>query len=126
MTKKQVKYIRVLLSKEGVSAMENDFALEFSHGRTNKMIMLNHKETQNLIESFVGKSPKDKMQGKIMSMAHEMRWELKSGKVDIERLSAWCEKHTPYKKPFDKLTAEELPKVVGIFEKVYESYLKAL
>jgi DUF917 family protein len=126
MSEKQVKYIRVLLAKEGVSSMEKEFALEFSNGRTNELSDLNHSETQKIIESFVGKSPKDKMQGKIMSIAHEMRWELKSGKVDIKRLDAWCEKHTPFHRQFDKLTVKQLPKVVAIFEKVYESYLKAL
>lgn len=126
MTEKQVKFVRILLANEGISSMENEFALEFSNNRTNELALLNHSETQKLIESLNGKSSKDKMQGKIMSMAHEMRWELKSGKVDIERLNAWCEKHTPFHKQFDKLSAKQLPKVVAIFEKVYESYLKAL
>lgn len=126
MTPKQVKYVRQILEKEGISYMENDLAQEFSNNRTRDISKLTHPETQNLIYSFVDKSPKDKMQGKIMSMAHEMRWELPNGKIDLKRLDAWCIKHTPFHKPFDRLTVKELPKVVGIFEKVYKSYLKAI
>lgn len=126
MTEKQVNYTRTLLHKEGVSFMEADLALKYSNGKTADLSKLNHTETQAIIEYLGGKSDKDKMQGKIMSMAHEMRWELPNGKVDVARLNAWCQKHTPFHKDFDALTIKELPKVVGIFEKVYESYLKAL
>lgn len=126
MTEKQIKLVRVLLNREGISYMENDLCLQFSNNKTDQLLFLNYKETQALIKSLVGKSPKDKMRGKIMSMAHEMRWELPNGKVDIEKLDAWCIKHTPYHKSFNLLSETELPKVVGIFENVYKSYLKSI
>lgn len=126
MTIKQVNYVRRLLNNEGISFMEFELAAKHSNNRTKMLEELDHTETQSLIESLVGKSSKDKMQGKIMSMAHEMRWELPNGKVDIERLNAWCNKHTPFHKNFDKLNSNELPKVVSIFENVYKSFLKAI
>lgn len=126
MTPKQEKYIKAILAKEGVSCMEENYAITYSNKRTNKLAELTHKETQELFNDILGKSSKDKMKGKIISMAHEMRWKLPNGKIDIARLNAWCNKSTPFHKDFDKLTTKELTKTVGVFEKVYKSFLKAL
>lgn len=126
MTPKQTQYVRTLLSREGVSSQENEYALEFSNHRTETLEDLTHAETQALIAEFSEKSPADKMKGKILSMMHEMRWELPNGKVDIPRLNAWLIKHTPYHKPFDRLKEAELPIVVSLFEKMYKSFLKAV
>lgn len=106
--------------------MEHELALEYSHGRTETLEDLTQLETQNLIATYKEPSAYDKMKRKILSLAHEMRWELPNGKVDMARLNAWCKKHTPSHKPFDRLTEKELPVVVSLFEKVYHSFLKAI
>lgn len=126
MTKKQLKYVYKLLEREGLTFMDNTLALEYSNYRTDELEELTHQETQNLIAHFVERSPKDKMQGKILSMAHELRWELPNGKINMERLNAWCIKHTPHHKPFNSLTEKELPIVVSIFEKMYYNLLNTL
>lgn len=126
MTPKQAQYVRRLMAREACSFMEEEYALRFSNGRTAVLEDLTHAQTQALIAEFAERSPKDKMKGKIMSMMHEMRWELPNGKVDIARLDAWLVKHTPYHKRFDALTESELPKVVAIFDKMYKGFLKAV
>lgn len=126
MTTKQIKFVRVLLYKEGISCAENDMALQFSNNRTKELKDLTPAETQALIEDLNGKSPKDKMVAKILSMAHEMKWKLPNGKVDMERINNWCIKHTSYHKPLDKLTPTELGKVVSIYQKIYKTFLKSL
>lgn len=128
MTPKQAKYVRLLFTWDGVSSLENEYALQFSNGRTDVLENLTHSETQAIIAEFSERSPSpaDKMKGKILSMMHEMRWELPNGKVDIPRLNAWLIKHTPYHKQFDRLKEAELPIVVSLFEKMYKSFLKAV
>lgn len=126
MTPKQAKYVRQLLSREGILSEEKRYTVHFSNGRTDILEDLTHAETQAIIAEFSEKSSADKMKGKILSMMHEMRWELPNGKVDIPRLNAWLIKHTPYHKPFDRLKEAELPLVVSLFEKMYKSFLKAV
>lgn len=126
MTIKQLQYVHKLLMREGISFMAEDLALEYSNHRTNKLQDLFYHETQQLISFLAGPSSKSKMQRKILSMAHEMRWEHPNGKVNIEKLDAWCVKHTPHHKPFNKLTEHELPLVVSIFEKMYKTHLNSI
>lgn len=126
MTQPQLKYVRDLMAREGITFMENEYAFKFSKGRTTNMQDLFYHETQELIGTLVEPSSKSKMQRKILSMAHEMRWELPNGKVDIARLDNWCKKHTPHHKTFNALSEDELPIVVSIFKKMYQDFLKNL
>ena len=66
------------------------------------------------------------MKRKILSMAHELRWETPEGKVDIARLDAWCVKYTPTHCEFNAISIEDLPTVVSIYEKMYKRFLKQL
>ncbi len=100
--------------------------MQYTNGRTTHLTDMTHAETNALIDSLIGKSDKDAMVGKILSMAHEMGWELSSGKVDMRRVNAWCEKYTKQKRPLDKIPYEDLPAVVTTFEKVYLSFLKGI
>lgn len=126
MTEKQTKYVRNILWREGVQDQEYALTVEFSNGRTGKLEDLTHAETQALIAAFNKRTPAQKMRGKILSMAHEMRWEQPNGKVDMERLNNWCNKHTPYHCDFNKFSEAELTVVVSIFEKLYKNYLKTV
>lgn len=129
MTEKQKKYVRQLLNREGIAFMEEELCLEFSSGITKALGHLSQHQTQALIAHLregAPKTPKQKMVGKILSMAHEMRWELPNGKVDMDRLNAWCIKYNPHKKPLNAFTEAELPSVVSVFERMYKGYLKAL
>lgn len=124
-----LKYVRQLLNREGVAFMENELSLEYSKGKTKNLSELTHEETQALISFLTGgveKTPKERMVGKILSMAHEMRWELPNGKIDMDRLNAWCIKYNPHKKPLNDFTEEELPTVVSVFERMYKGYLSKI
>ncbi len=126
MTPKQIKYVRVLLYREGIPAEEEDMAFSFSNERTTKLEELTQGETQALIEDLNGKSPKDKMTAKILSLAHEMHWKKPCGKIDMKRINDWCMKSTSFHRPLDQLTDKELPKVVTVFEIMYKSFLKSI
>lgn len=129
MTEKQKKYVRQLLNREGLAFMEEALCLEFSAGAYKDLGFLSQHQTQALIthiQEGAPKTPKQKMVGKILSMAHELRWELPNGKVDMDRLNAWCIKYNPHKKPLNALTEQELPSVVSVFERMYKGYLKTV
>jgi hypothetical protein len=126
MTPKQYNLALGLLSREGLAFAQEDLAYEYSNGRTRSLEKLDYRETQNLFAQLRQPSPKDKMKRKILSMAHEMRWELGSGKVDMVRLNAWCVKHTPSHTVFNSIPVKDLPKVVSIYEKMYNEFLKRL
>lgn len=126
MTTAQIKYVRGLLSKAGLSEQKDEIVYEYTDGRTTHLTDMNQTETAALIKALSGKSKKDAMVGKILSMAHEMGWELPDGKVDMKRINAWCEKYTKQKKALDQIPVNELPAVVTVFEKVYMSFLKGI
>lgn len=126
MTPKQLFFVRKLMIHEGLSFAEEDYAAIFSDGRTNVLSELTHQETQALIGEFATPTPAVKMRRKILSMAHEMRWETKNGKVDFAKLDDWCVKHTPSHTNFNGISVNDLPIVVSIYEKMYNQFLKQL
>jgi hypothetical protein len=126
MTPKQIIFVNRLLEREGLSFSSDDFAAVYSNGRTTNLADLTHKETQALISEFTEQSPQSKMKRKILSMAHEMRWEDAAGKVDMPRLNAWCKKHTPSHTDFNGIPVKELSTVVSVYEKMYHEFLKRL
>lgn len=126
MTPKQLKLVRVLLFKEGIPHEEENMAIQYTEGRSTDLLDLTHVETQELIKALNGQSPSHAMVNKILSMAHEMRWKLADGKIDMERVNAWCEKYTTSHQPLNKIPKKELPTVVTVFTKMYNEYLKAI
>jgi hypothetical protein len=126
MTTKQIKYVMYLLNQHGLTEQREEIAWEVSGGRTSKLSELSYQETNALIKRLNGGSPRDKMIGKILSMAHEMGWEVEGGKVDMDRINAWCEKYSPMHKTLDNHGDNELPALVTAFEKVHLSFLKGL
>jgi len=129
MTEKQKYFTRQLMNKEGLAFMETELCLQFSQGAFNNLDSLTQEQTIALIahlQTGDTKTAKEKMVGKILSMAHELRWELPNGKVDINRVNAWCIKYNPHKKPLNDFTEAELPSVVSVFERMYKGYLKKL
>src|SRR3546814_3715417 len=117
MTPKQVKFVRGLMHKAGVTAHKDDITISFSGGRTNSLSELTYKETSDLIDYLKGdlnipQSPASRMRRKILSMAHEMGWERPDGSVDMDRINAWCVKYGGKHKHMDQYSKEELPKMV--------------
>jgi hypothetical protein len=87
---------------------------------------MTYQETNALIKRLQGESPRDRMVGKMISMAHEMGWEIEGGKVDMIRLNSWCEKYGPSHKLLDQMNTYELTATVTVFEKVYLSFMRAV
>ena len=63
---------------------------------------------------------------KIMSLAHSMRWEMKDGRVNIDKINEWCIKYGQYHKPLNYHTVDELAHLVSQFEKLYNSFLQQM
>lgn len=127
MTTAQIKYVRGLLAKVGLSDQKDDLVRGFTNGRTTHLTEMNHAETNALIKALVGGetvSPRDMMIRKILSIAHTMKWQLADGKVDMNRINAWCVKYSKEHKGLDQISNDQLPSVVTQFEKVYSSFLK--
>ena len=68
----------------------------------------------------------DKMRKKILSKAHDMKWELKGGKIDMARVEQWCTEQGPYKKAFNKHNAKELAILVSVFTNVYKHFMSKI
>lgn len=129
MTGQQIKYVRYLLTKAGLIDQKDEVVLAITEGRTSHLRDMTQDETQALIKSLgedENQAIKGRMVRKVLSMAHEMGWETEGGKVNMERVNAWCLKYTSNKKTLDQLSLKELPAVVTAFEKVYLSFLKGL
>lgn len=108
-----------------------EIVFEYTNGRSTSLKDMTQRETSTLINVLnerlsPGKAKRDRQVSKILSMAHEMHWELKSGKVDMDRLDAFFLTRTPQKKKLVEFTDAELPGLVTLFEKVYFSFLKSL
>lgn len=67
-------------------------------------------------------TPENVMRRKIFAKCHEIRWRNDAGKVDQERLNAWMLKYSYLKKPLQKYTLKELPKLISQFEKMVEDF----
>ncbi len=132
-TPKQLSFIHVLLNQLGMADKEvkAELAFTYSAGRTSSTSELNQDEVKALI-NFLKKeakqpdSPKEKMVRKILSMAHEMRWELPGGKVDMNRLNDWCVKYGYKHKPLDQHTESELSLIVTQFERMYQDFMQGI
>lgn len=118
---------RLQLDKETKELM----VLNYSNGRTNTTKELTYAEADLMIRnlnreiSYEG-SPGDKMRNKILSLGHEMYWQKKGRKIDMDRINGWCVKYGYLHKPLDDYTDNELPELVTQFEKVYKDFLKGI
>ena len=128
MTTKQIKYVRGLLRSADLEEEKDSLVLQYTDGRTTHLTDMNQADTQALIKALGGGvSPRTKMVNKMLSLAHEMGWELpESRKVNMERINAWCNKYTKHKCDLDDIPNSELGAVVTNFEKIYEDFLKTL
>ena len=118
---------RLKIDKEA----KQEIIYTYSDGRVTSAADLRDDEASALIGYLVNASglPQDgifKMKNKILSMAHEMHWELTDGSVDMERVNNWCIKFSGQNKPLDGFKYSELPALVSQFEMVYKDFLKRI
>ncbi len=140
-SKKQIGLVKTLINKLGLESP--DLAYNYSDGRTEHISQLFGSEATELIKQLLngaGKkvdNPAERMKRKIISMAHEMRWELpfsrpssgtlpKSNVIDMSRVDGWCIKYGHGHKPLDQYTEAELPQLVTQFKRAYQDFLKGI
>ena len=96
----------------------------YSHEARDLILQLNHQQlrTDDNAEKM------QKMRGKIMYYAHEMRWTKTNptGKTvaDGKRIDEWMIKFSFDKKKLNAYKYAELPKLVSQFQQVYKAFLK--
>jgi len=104
----------------------------FSDERTTTTKELYFHQASELIQHLkkelkIEESAKDRMTNKILSMAHEMGWELPGGKIDMKRVNSWCLKYGSFKKRLDDHNYKtELPILVTQFVNAYEYHLTSV
>lgn len=131
-TKKQVGFVYKLLHLQGAGDIKEDLALAHSTGRTTHLSDLEQDEVRSLIDFLkkqvnLPETPASRMRGKILSMAHEVRWQLPgTTKIDMARVDAWSIKYGYKHKPLHELTDDELPLIVTQFERMYKDFLKGI
>lgn len=101
-----------------------------SDGRTTHISELSKQEAIQVIKSLtsganIPETPASKMRRKILSMAHELHWETRNGKVDLSRVNGWCVQYGGGKS-LDAYTVTELPTLVSQFESMYLKHLKGI
>jgi len=110
---------------------KEDMIFCYSNGRSSSTKDLFESEATQLIQFLVNESglpqyDSFKMKRKILSMAHEMNWEVSGGKVDLGRINNWCIRFSGKNKVLDAFSYAELPALVTQFEMVYRDYLKGI
>lgn len=115
-----------------------DLALDYSNNRTEHVSQLYKDEATQLIKWLLNQqkkpvSPKEQMTRKILSMAHELHWELqhaprpgKSNAVDMLKVDDWCIRYGQFHKPLDQHNELELTKLVTQFQYAHKDFLKAV
>lgn len=134
-TTPQIIKIKTLCGKYRINSA--DLAYSYSDNRTESVSQLYINEAGELIKyleklSSTPQTSKIKMQRKILSLAHEMRWQKPyplgrvGWRVDMGRVNNWCVQYGHATKPFNQYTEAELPKLVYQFEQAYKDYLKGV
>jgi len=128
----QNKQLHALLSKLKIDAdTKKDLVLQFTNNREESTKELMVDECQNLINylnaaqhgsTTLKKSGGkvvdvcDKMRKKILSICHDLQWELPNGKIDWKHLNDYLNKYGYLHKPLNDYTEKELPTLVTQFE----------
>jgi hypothetical protein len=100
-------------------------AYQVSSGRTQSFRELDGHELEQIAQTLNARtkraitpdSPAQRMRRKLISMAHEIGWQLPGGKADMPRINQWCEKYGHGHKQLNSYTAKELPTLITQFER---------
>lgn len=124
-TTNQKKYAYGLLRRLGLNDDKEEIIFNFTNGRTSHISSMTHEEFGKFIEAL-DPNVKDKkeMTGKVLSVAHELGWELANGKVNMDKIDQFCMKRTPAKKALDRQSKEELIVTVTIFKKLEKGLIE--
>jgi len=135
-TKSQNTKLYGLLMRTELWKQKSNLVLSFTKGRTEHSSEMTEGEAGELIKYLQGIERQakashaqraDDMRKKIISMAHEIGWEIPgTNKIDIQRIDRWAQKYGYLHKSFNSYTYQELPKLVSQFEQLYYSNLKTI
>jgi hypothetical protein len=132
--------LHALLAKKALTQQKTNLVESFSNGRTTSSRELTDGEARELCNWLQGQPTPSKVPAvvaghqpdalqrqrrKIIAIAHNMGWKTKEGKADMPRINAWCLQQFG-KCPLNGYTAQQLPTLVSVFEKVYNQFLKAI
>ena len=128
---KLFKKMMLLLTRHKLQGRRHAICWHYSKGRTESSKELINAEVLQIINDLEDKFKEfdsaDKMRKKIISMAHEMGWQLPASglrpKADMQRIDAWTAKYGYLHKALNSYEYTELPVLVTQFESFYKSYL---
>lgn len=120
---KLLQRFRGLLASLGIDEeQKEEMVLAFTEGRTKHSSELSETELRTLIDKLAEDEDNraNKMRRKIFSMAYELNWGNNKTREGIDKTKAainhWCETKGYLKKPLNKHTLKELPRLVTQFE----------
>ncbi|GGG33273.1 phage protein GemA/Gp16 family protein [Hymenobacter glacieicola] len=133
----QNKYLHKLLNDLDLMDVKKELVASFSGKGSESSKDLHYTEADSLIKYLERQSSgalptpeeeeaSDKMRRKILSLAHEMQWELDNGKVDMARVNAWCQSKGFGKKVLNDYNHDQLTKLVSQFKIVHKKHLQEL
>jgi hypothetical protein len=139
-TESQNKRLHLLIGKLAIGAeQKEELVYEFTGGRETSSAKMEVRECNALIghlEILSGQSTATKTKGygftqvndaankmrrKILSIVHELGWELPGGKIDWARLNEYLNKYGYLHKALNDYKYEELPTLVTQFENLQRS-----
>lgn len=131
-TPKQRSMIGFLINRLGLEMEDKeDLIWVYTDERSTSIRDLSFSEAKQVIQSLtkgvvLPLTPAAKMRRKILSMAHELNWELDNGKIDMDRVNRWCIQYGYLGKPLDQYRTAELPALVFAFENMHRKHLEGI
>ncbi|MES2730069.1 MAG: hypothetical protein V4621_08265 [Pseudomonadota bacterium] len=138
-TPQQNREFHGLLTKAGISEPEEKAALvkAFSaagHTSSKELLMTEATAIIGHLKFATGghqdapdaRDPLTRMRNKLLSLAHEMRWEVAGKKVDLDRLMKWVAAQGVKREKLNDLTRPELNQLVTQLQIVNEKRLAGL
>ncbi|MBD3748963.1 MAG: hypothetical protein IE931_05660 [Sphingobacteriales bacterium] len=127
---KHFKKMMALMTKHKLQGHRHRWCWEFSKGRTESSKDLHDAEVLAIIASieahFKGQDKADVMRKKILAFAHQMRWELPNGAVDMDKVNAFCLNHGYLHKPLNDYSEKELPILINQVEKARDHFISKI
>lgn len=122
--KDRIKKIHATLAYRGLMDMKAELVTDFSNGRCQSMKDMQLSELTELLRHLNSgnEAPPtrgDRQRKRIISMAHQMGWQVDGQKADMKRINEWCVKYGKWHKPLNDHTTLELNELVTQFEIMY-------
>lgn len=130
-TSQQSNTLYALLAKLNIMSEKEQLCIQYSKGRTHRSSKLSYQECDTLINDLKAiinpnsnseysllPSDSHSLVRKILSLAHELRWEKPDGKVDIIKLDNWAKERGKFKKALKLHSHSELATLIYQLEQI--------